>query len=93
MAKKEEIVDLKPEKVTEEQLTQIQTTVNNINRVQLEIGITEVRKSHLIKNIDILHGQLDKLQKELTEQYGTNDIDINTGVIKYPENGEANKEN
>ena len=92
MAKKEEIVDLKPEKVTEEQLTQIQTTVNNINRVQLEIGITEVRKSHLIKNIDILHGQLDKLQKELAEQYGTNDIDINTGVIKYPENGEANKE-
>ena len=37
--KKEEIIDLsKPEKITEEQLKEVQTTINDINKSQLEIG-------------------------------------------------------
>ena len=41
MAKKEKLVDLKPEKVTAEQLEKIQKTVSNINMAQMEIGRLE----------------------------------------------------
>ncbi len=43
MAKKEKILDLKPETITKEQLTKVQETVNNINRYQLEIGNMTVK--------------------------------------------------
>ena len=33
-----ELKGVKPEKITDEQLTKVQNTVNNINRAQLEIG-------------------------------------------------------
>jgi hypothetical protein len=33
MAKKEKVLDLKPEKITDEQLKKVQDTVNNMNSV------------------------------------------------------------
>ena len=93
MAKKEKIVDLKPkaEKVTDEHLTKIQNLVNNINRMQLEIGMTEVRKAHMLNNVSVTQTSLQELQEELKRDYGTIDIDIQTGFINYPENGETDK--
>ena len=94
MAKKEKIVDLKskPEKVTEEQLKRIKDTVNGINRGQLELGHMEVKKHEMMHNIAGLRDQLTLLQTEFEKDYGTFDIDIQTGVIYYPkENGEVNK--
>ena len=37
--KKEKVVDLKPEKISEEQLNKVQSVVNTINRAQMEIGM------------------------------------------------------
>ena len=93
--KKEEIVDLtpKPEKITDEQLKRIQSTINNINQHQMEIGITETRKHNLLHNIAGVQDQLTLMQGEFEKDYGTTDINIQTGEINYPkENGEANKE-
>ena len=44
-AKKEKIVDLKPkaEKITDEQLKNVQGIINTLNRSQLELGIMETR--------------------------------------------------
>ena len=42
--KKEELVDLKPEKVTDEQLKKIQNVVDRINQTQMNIGQLESRK-------------------------------------------------
>jgi len=94
MTKKEKIVDLKskPEKITEEQLKRVQDTVNDINRTQLEIGSLEVRKHELMHGISGSRESLTVLQKEFEEEYGTFDIDIQSGTINYPkENGEVNK--
>ncbi len=44
MTKKEEVVDLKPAKITDEQLKSIQEVVSNINRGQIELGSMEVKK-------------------------------------------------
>ena len=96
MAKtKEKIVDLKakPEKITDEQLTKVQDTVNGINRAQLEIGNIEVRKHEMMHQIAGLRDNLTLLQNEFEKEYGTFDVDIQTGAINYKENGEADKKN
>ena len=93
MAKKEKVVDLKQkaEKITDEQLKRVQDTVNNMNRSQLEIGSMELRKHDLLHGIAGLRDELTVLQKEFEKEYGTFDIDIQTGTINYPkENGEVN---
>ena len=93
MAKKEKIVDLKPkaEKITDEQLKQVQETVNSLNKSQLEIGGLELRKHDLLHTIVAMRETLTELQLEFEKEYGTFDINITDGVINYPENGEADK--
>ena len=91
--KKEKIVDLKPQKITEEQLTNVQTTINTLNRLQLEVGMFETRKHRILHEISSVNEELTRIQGELEKEYGTFDININDGVINYPkENGEVNKE-
>jgi len=94
MAKKEKVVDLKPkaEKVTDEQLKQIQSVVNRINNAQMSIGQLEARKHQLLHQIAGVNDELTLLQDTLHKEYGTNDVNIETGIINYPkENGEADK--
>ena len=92
MATKEKIVDLKsrPEKINEEELKGIQEVVNNINRAQIEIGSLEVKKHALVHHVSTIQEDLGKLQKELESKYGTVDINIQDGVIKYVEDVKAN---
>ena len=85
-----ELKGIKPEKITDEQLKKVQDTVNNINRSQLEIGSMEVKKHELMHNIAGLRDELTLLQTEFEKDYGTFDIDIQTGTINYPkENGQT----
>ena len=62
--KKEKIVDLKPEKITSEELEHLQKTINNINRSQLEIGSMELRKHEVTHHIAGLRDELTLLQNE-----------------------------
>ena len=94
MTKKEKIVDLKskPEKITKEQLDRVQDVVNSINRRQIEIGAIELQKHELLHSISSFKDSLTELQLEFEKEYGTFDIDIQSGTINYPkENGEVNK--
>ena len=95
MAKKEKVVDLKQkaETITEEQLKKVQDTVNTINRSQLEIGAMELKKHEVMHQLASVREQLSALQKEFEKEYGTFDIDIQTGKINYTDNGEVNKKN
>ena len=83
--KEEKVVDLKPQKITDEQLKKVQETVNNINRGQLELGVMETRKHMLLHNIAAVQEQLTVMQDEFQEQYGTFDINIQDGTINYKE--------
>ena len=90
--KKEEIIDLKPkaEKITKEQLEDIQKIINNINMSELEIGRIETRKHRILHSIAVLNDKLTLIQSEFEKEYGTSDINIQTGEIKYPKNDETN---
>jgi len=90
-AKIKELKGIKSEKITDDQLKKVQEAVNNLNRSQIEIGSMEVKKHELMHQIAGLRDELVELQKELEKDYGTFDIDIQTGTINYPENGEVNK--
>ena len=90
--KVEEAIDLsKPEKVTSEQLKNIQTIVDRINNAQMNIGQLEARKHQVLHMIAGTNDELTLLQSKLQEEYGTNDVNIQDGTINYPaENGEVN---
>ena len=85
-----ELKGIKPEKITDEQLKKVQDTVNGINRGQLEIGMNEIKKHEMMHNIAGLRDELTLMQSEFEKEYGSSDINIQTGEIKYPENGETN---
>ena len=90
--KKEKIVDLTPEKITDEQLKKVQETVGSLNQCNFEIGSLETQKHELLHKATETRTILAKLQAEFVEQYGTFDININDGIINYPkDNGEADK--
>tara|TARA_R100000700_G_scaffold35542_1_gene44194 strand:- start:18 stop:308 length:291 start_codon:yes stop_codon:yes gene_type:complete len=96
MAKKEKLIDLKskPETITKEQLKKVQDIINGLNRAQLELGVMETRKHSLLHSIAGIQDELTLMQDEFEKQYGTNNINIQTGEIKYPkENGQVNKKN
>ena len=90
--KKEEVIDLKPkaEKITDEQLKDIQGIINNINMSELEIGRIETRKHRFLHSIALLNDKLTLMQSEFEKEYGSSDINIQTGEIKYPENDKTN---
>ena len=94
MAKRKtpKVKDLRPEKITDEQLKKVQNAVNNINRSQLEIGTIELRKHDMLHGIAVSRDEVTLLQAEFDKEYGTYDVDIQTGKINYSkENGEADK--
>ena len=91
MTKKEELVDLKPEKVTASQLEKIQKTVSDINRAQMEVGRLETTKHNIMHQIAGLQDELKLIQDELEKDYGTVNVNIEDGTIQYPEDGETDK--
>ena len=92
--KETEVIDFtKPEKISEEHLGEVQKVVNAINRAQLDIGQMEVRKHSALHFIAERNDELVIMRDKFEKEYGTSDINLETGVINYEkENGEADKE-
>jgi len=88
--KKEEVVDLKPEKITKEELNEVQAIVNNINRAQLEIGTFESKKHNILHHITQQQERLGKLQVSFRDSYGTDNINIQDGTINYNKDEQVN---
>jgi len=92
MAKRKtpKVANLRPEKITDQELQEIQAIISMMNQGKLEVGNIEARKHVLLHELDAVNQKLQAVQKNLEETYGTIDLDINTGEIKYPENEQAN---
>lgn len=90
---KNKIVDLnpKPEKITTTQLEKVQKVVSDINRAQMEVGRLETQKHILLHDVTQLQVLLKEVQEELEKEYGTVDISIEDGSIKYPDNEQVDK--
>ena len=84
--KKEKVVDLKPQKISEEDLKELQQVVATINKLQFDIGQMEAQKHSALHTLFQGNDRLNELQGKLQEQYGTNDINIQDGTINYKDN-------
>jgi len=96
MAKKEKIVELtsKAEKVTTEQLKEIQTIINKINQGYSDIGRLEAQKQNILHHLAGKNDEMVSLQDKMEKEYGTSDINIMDGTINYEkENGQVNTKN
>jgi hypothetical protein len=88
-----ELKGIKPEKITDEQLEEVQKLINDINRSQMELGQMETKKHAILHHISMLQEGVGRLRETFEKDYGTSDINIQDGVINYTkENGEVNKE-
>ena len=85
MAKRKtpKVADLRPDSITNEQLIKLQGIVKAINTTQAEIGMLETRKHNLLHQVFEFQQVLSNFQKEIKEQYGTDEINITDGKISY----------
>ena len=75
----------KPSKITNEELNQVQSVINDINRAQLEVGSFESKKHSLLHHIAQLQEKLGEIQVDFEKTYGTADINIQDGTINHKE--------
>jgi hypothetical protein len=83
--KKEKVVDLKPEKISEEELTELRNVVSAINKLQFDIGTIEVQKHNALHALFEGNEKLTSIQANFKDKYNTDDINIQDGTIKYKE--------
>ena len=82
----------KVEKITDEQLKELQGYVNTINNAQLQLGQLESQKHGVVNAIPQLQVKLKEFQDKLEEEYGKVSINIQDGTIQEipEEDGQAN---
>lgn len=80
---KKKVIDLKPEKVSEEQLQELQQVVSGVNKLQFDVGANEVMKQRILQALFQGTDKLSALQDAFKKEYGSNEVDIQTGVINY----------
>jgi len=75
----------KPERVNEQQLAQLQSSIKTIDSLTNEVGSIEVRKHSLMRAMESIHSRLEALRVTLEKEYGTDNINLVDGTITYPE--------
>ena len=85
MAKRKTKKAEKPTKITNDQLDNLQSVVNEINKAQMQIGIFQTNIHQLLHHIAGLNDELTLLQQEFEKDYGTIDINVTDGTINYNE--------
>ena len=88
--KKEKVVDLKPENISEEELKDLRNVVTAINKLQFDIGTMEVQKHNALHALFQGNDRLNEMQSNFKDKYGTGDIDIKSGAINYKEDEPSN---
>ena len=90
MAKKEEVVDLKPkaEKISKEHLTELQKVINLVNNVQFNIGKIESQKFMIMGQLQSAQSAVSGLQELFLNEYGSYDVNLEDGTINWPKEGE-----
>ena len=84
---------IKAEKISDEHLVQLQRVVNTVSSLQFSIGKLEAQKHTMLHNLSVTQDRISVLQDTFQKEYGTYDINVETGEINWPEekNGEDEK--
>ena len=88
-----ELKGIKPEKINEEELNSLQATVRTMDKLTDDVGRMEVQKYALLKAMEKTQDTIQELRKTFMKNYGTDNINIQTGEIAYPEETPNPEEN
>ena len=75
-------------KITEEQLKNIQDQQTELNSILHELGLLESQKHALLHKIADVNEDVETLKKELEKQYGAVNINVEDGTYTNIENEE-----
>ena len=84
-AKIKELKGIKPEKITDIELNELQTIVRGLDRATVDVGRLEIQKHVAVVGIDELQGKIENMRSNFMKVYGTDNINIQTGDIAYAE--------
>ena len=84
-AKIKELKGIKPEKIEDQELTKLQTTVRTIDRLTADIGRIETQKYSMLVAMQTVQKQIDEIRNDFLKKYKSDNINIQTGEIAYPE--------
>jgi len=76
------------EKITEEQLKQLQELVGTINSAQTQLGGIEVQKHQLLHQVVEVQAKLSEVQAGLEQEYGKVSVNLQDGAISREEEAE-----
>jgi len=82
-AKIKELKGVKPQNITPEDLTNLQTTVRTIDRLTADIGRMETQKYAMLVAMQKVQGEIDSIRVEFLDKYNSDNINIQTGEISY----------
>ena len=82
-AKIKELKGIKPEKITQEELTQIQEIIRATDRLTNDIGRLETQKYSMLVAMQKVQDDINGKRDEFLKKYGSDNINIQTGEIAY----------
>ena len=85
MAKRKTKKAEKPTKISHEDLNSLQELVSSINTHNSQIGQLEAKKHSVLHSLAGLNDELILMRDRFKTTYGTEDINIADGSIKYNE--------
>jgi hypothetical protein len=65
--------------ITEEQLKLLQEQQGKLNEMLRTLGVLEIQKSNVSKEVEALSKKIDSTKKELEEEYGQININLQDG--------------
>ena len=68
-------------KITDDQLKKITDQQNKLTQLLTNIGVLEVQKRNLTSDIKKLSEEIEQTKKELEEEYGAVNINLQDGTI------------
>ena len=80
-------------KITDEQLDKINKQQAALNTLLNKIGIVESNKHALLHDLGSLNKEIEEFKFELEKEYGSVNIDLQTGEYSKIEKDEADKKN
>ena len=69
------------EKITDEELRDLQGIINELNKAKLSIGQLETQKANIISSINGIQTNLKEMQDSLETAYGKVSINIQDGTL------------
>ena len=70
------------DKLTDKELTLIQSMLNKFNQMKMQIGDAEMQKMIIIDKVDELKKEYEKIEKDLADKYGAQaQINVQTGEV------------